>query len=248
MKLSLASLAIGLLGLSLNAYADFYKVASPAFGADSLTFDSSQKLYWLTPSATVGKSYNQVSELLVSDAKFSGFRFASVAELGNLYSAFGIPDVNDYGAVINGTAANVPGATSLQSFLGITYNAHVAGIYLLATGGFVGAPFVSSINGFPSVYLGEVVIRINVPTTAVPMSFAYVATELSSATVGSRYEGVGSWLVSDVPEPASWELLASGILVCLSIVARKKASPPINADVQEAGVALLLGCRLCAFC
>lgn len=222
MKVGLISiLMIGILGLSFNAHADFIQVSSPSFGAGSLTFDSNQNLYWLTPNATVGRSYNQVSDMLATDAQFSGFRYATAAELTNLYFNFGIPDINVYGIGINGTTTNVPGATILQSFLGVTYT---GGTSLLETAGFVGSPFVSQVNGFTSVYMGDVAIRTDVPTNNGPTTFAYVATTLSSATVGNEYVGVGSWLVSSsVPVPSSWELMALGIFMLLVLSRQKLA-------------------------
>lgn len=215
MKVSLASLAIGILALSLNAHADFSAVSSPAFGAGALTFDSSQNLYWLTPKATIGQSYVQVEALLATDPKFAQFRFGSIAELDSLFAGFGIPDANDYGVGINGTTANVPGATALQTYLGVTYSVLAGGVSLVETAGYLGSPFISPINGLPSVRLGDVTIRHNVATNAGPLSFAFAASALSSAVVGSQSDGVGSWLVSSVPEPPAWAMWISGLLLWL---------------------------------
>jgi hypothetical protein len=121
MKVGLVPVLIGILGLSFNTQADFVHVSSPVFGVGSITYDSKQNLNWLSPSATVGISYNQVKDMLATDSRFSGFRYASVAELTNLFSDFGIPNINDYGLSVCGTEANVPGATAFQAFFGVTY-------------------------------------------------------------------------------------------------------------------------------
>ena len=225
--------AIWMLGLSIPAHADFSRVSSPVFGVNSLTFDSVQRLYWLAPSATNGLSFLEVQQLLANEPKFAGFRFASVSELSRLYSEFGIPDINDYGTVINGTTANVPGAKALQSYLGISYFIQVSGVSLFETGGFVGSPYVSSVNGFSSVYIGEIVVRENVRTSSGPLSFGYAATNLSSATIGGRYEGLGSWLVTSVPEPDSVALLAFGLLISVVVVSHKKAKPGIEKSTNS---------------
>lgn len=209
-----ASIAICLLGFSLNTQADLLQVSSPVFGAGSLAFDSSQNLYWLTPTTTVGMSYNEVSNLLATDSRYSGFRFATVAELANLYTAFSIPNTNDYGFGISGTTANVPGTVALQSLFGITYT---FGSVLFETSGFVGSPFTYYVNPFHSftaAYKGEVVLRVH----TYPTPYAYVATTQTRLSVNTRYEGVGSWLVADtanisvVPEPSVLLLLISGIV------------------------------------
>ena len=168
-------------------------------------------------------SFNEVQQLLAFDPAFASFRFATLAELSHLYADFGIPDVNDYGSVINGTTANVPGARALQSYLGITYSIQVSGVSLFETGGFVGSPYLSQVNGFRSVYLGDVAIRDNVQTGTGPASFAYVATNLSSATVGTQYEGIGSWLVTSVPEPHSLVVLVFGMVMLFAVVSHMRS-------------------------
>ncbi len=221
MKFLFVSFLLALTGFSSNVQADFSRVSSQAFGPGALTSDSNQGLYWLAPSLTVGMSYSEVAGLLANDPSFSGYRYASVGELESLFSGFDIPNLNDLGVVINGTVGNVPGATALQSFLGVTYSVLVGGVSIAETAGFVGEPFVSPINGFVSVYLGDVAIRSNVQTDSGPMSFAYVASVLSSATVGSQYEGVGSWLVTSVPEPSQFGLFVAGLFVTVVFTRRK---------------------------
>jgi len=96
--------------LASDASAVLLSVDHPDFGPGSLTLNTTQGLYWLAPSVTTGLSFVETQALLSGDARFAGFRVASLVELENLYSAAGVPDVNvpGYGALY-GTEANVPG-------------------------------------------------------------------------------------------------------------------------------------------
>lgn len=227
MKVGLVSVLIGILGLSFNAHAAFVHVSSPVFGVGSITYDSNQNLNWLSPNATVGMSYNQVNGMLRADSRFSGFRYATVTELTQLFTDFVIPDINVYGLSVYGTEANVLGATTLQTYLGVTYSTSIwFGSPIMETAGLVGSPYVSTINGFTQVYGGDVVTQ-NVATISngvVP--YAYVATTLSSLNLGDGYQGVGSFLVSNVPVsnvpiPSAWALMIAGLLCCWYFSARK---------------------------
>lgn len=188
--------------------------SSPIFGSSSLTADSVQRLYWLTPNATVGLSFTEVSQLLANDARFAGFRVASLSELENLYREAGIPDINvpGYGALY-GTPANVPGVEFLQSLTGITYSVDVAGQSVWETAGFVGDASVSSINGFMSVNIGNIVLRPDVLTNSGLMTFASAYTTWGQGPVGTQYVGVGTWLVSSVPEPSTLASLCFGLVI-----------------------------------
>lgn len=196
-------------------------VSSDTFGNNALVFDSDQSLLWLSPTATEGLSYLEITQLLVSDPRFVDFRFATVDELGNLFTNSGIPDINDYGVGINGTVDNVPGSSALQSLFGITHSIEI-GVQLNETAGFLGTPFLSAVNGFMVVNMGQLIIRSNVATPEGPVTFAYAATNQSAAIVGTAYGGVGGWLVSSVPEPAIWaEMIMGFTLLMISFVVRR---------------------------
>ncbi|MCK6423717.1 MAG: PEP-CTERM sorting domain-containing protein [Burkholderiaceae bacterium] len=202
-------------------YAGLSSASHPIFGPASLTQDTEQGLFWLTPNATVGLSFLEVSNLLATDSRFSGFRVATLQELAGLYAEAGIPDVNTpgYGALY-GTPENVPGVEFLQGLTGVTYSLEIAGQNLAETAGFVGSAFTSPVNGFLSVEIGNVVIRGNVPTMTGPMSFASAYTTWGSLPVGTQAIGVGTWLVSSVPEPPVLVSLCLGLLVIAA--SRKK--------------------------
>ena len=184
----------------------------PNFGPKTLTVDAAQSLYWLTPNITVGLSYSEVQNLLASDSRFAGFRVASLSELEGLYIASSIPDINTagYGALY-GTEANVVAVRHLQELTQVTYSVTVAGTTLTETAGFVGAPYISPVNGFMSVYLGNTVIRQNVLTPSGSTSFASAYTTWGSLPIGTNAVGVGTWLVSTVPEPTTLLTVLCGL-------------------------------------
>ena len=189
---------------------------SPVFGQATLTRDIVQGLDWLTPNVTVGLSFDQVQNLLTTDQRFAGFRVASLGELQTLYSEAGILDINAPGfGALYGTQTNVPGVKLLQSLIGTTYSATVSGQQIAETAGFLGTSFVSPINGFLSVNIGNVVLRENVPTQSGHESFASAYTTWGSLPLGAQTAGVGTWLVTVVPEPSSWLLLSIGLVIII---------------------------------
>lgn len=207
--------------LATHANASFTQYSSPAFGPNTITYDSTQNLYWLSPKVTLGLSYDQVSQLLQTDQAFAGYRYATTAELSSLFSEFRIPDINVYGTGSYGTTANVSGVTALQAFLGSTYSQMTAGVTEISTDGFVGAPYLSPVNNFISVYLGSADLWNGVLINNTPTSFAYAATDLSSSLPSDSYSGIGSWLVSAVPEPDSYVLILVG-LGLIGLAGRRK--------------------------
>lgn len=188
--------------------------SSSTFGDGSLTIDTEQGLYWLTPNATIGLSYYDVQNLLMTDIRFSGFRVASLSELESLYAHAKIPDINVPGIhSFYGTSENVAGVEFLQSLVGTTNAVHVGGEILIETAGFVGDSFISPINGFQSVYIGNLVLHSNVATRSGFEDFASAFTTWGSSGVHSSTAGVGTWLVSSVPEPSVWAAMLLGILI-----------------------------------
>jgi hypothetical protein len=121
---------------STTTYAGLLSASHPIFGSASLTKDSEQRLFWLTPNATVGLSFMEVANLLATDSRFAGFRVATLAELDTLYAEAGIPNVNVPGfGALYGTSENVPSVEYLQGLTGITYSVHVGGQTLAETAG-----------------------------------------------------------------------------------------------------------------
>lgn len=218
---------------STTTYAGLLSVSHPIFGPASLTKDSEQGLFWLTPNATVGLSFMEVTNFLATDSRFAGFRVATLSELDTLYAEAGIPNVNVPGfGALYGTSENVSRVEYLQGFTGVTYSVQVAGQTLAETAGFVGSAFTSSVNGFLSVEIGNLVVRGNVPTISGPMSFASAYTTWGSLPVGTQAVGVGTWLVSSVPEPSTFASLCLGLLVLGA--SRMRANKVFQGDASPA--------------
>ena len=199
--------------VSTSATASLSPADHPVFGQASLTRDSQSGLDWLTPNETVGLSFTQTKILITTDQRFAGFRVASLNELQGLYLAASIPDINVPGSgALYGTPENVAGVEFLQTLTGITYSVTSGGLKLNETAGYVGETFISSINGLTSVYIGNVVLRNNVPTQTGPVSFASAYTTWGAMLVGTQTVGVGTWLVTTVPEPSIWLMFSFGLL------------------------------------
>jgi len=198
-------------------------VDHPVFGPKSLTHDTNQNLYWLTPIVTANLSFVTTQALLAGDVRFKGFRVATSVELENLYAAAAIPDINVPGtAGLYGTGANVSGVQFLQSLTGVTFAVTESGVNLSETAGFIGSSFVSAINGFLSVNIGNTVFRTNVQTSNGPASFASAYTSWGSLTVGSNAVGVGTWLVAVVPEPATLMTMLAGLAIVVLLKMRRE--------------------------
>jgi hypothetical protein len=207
-----------LLAWSSHALASLVLASDPAWGPGTLTQDTSTGLSWLTPTVTSGLSYSDVRGLLQSDVRYSGFRVASTSELADLFTNAGIPDINvaGYGALY-GTTANVSGVAALQSFVGVTYQYQYSGLgFLYETAGYVDVEFVSPVNGFLSVNIGNLVVRTAVNTGAGVFDFASAYSTWGSVPVGSALQGVGTWLVrQEVPEPSTLALVALAFAIAI---------------------------------
>jgi hypothetical protein len=67
---------------------DAARPASP--DGSNITTDSLTDLDWLDPTATMGISFNSMTALLTTPA-YTGFRHASIAELGEFFEHLGLP-------------------------------------------------------------------------------------------------------------------------------------------------------------
>lgn len=217
-------LLIALFAWSGHAPASLVLSSDPAWGPGTLTRDTSTGLGWLTPTVTSGLSISEVRGLLQFDPRYVGFRVASTAELTELFANAGIPDINvaGYGALY-GTTANVAGVSALQSLVGVTYQYQYSALgFLYETAGYVDNDFVSPVNGFLSVNIGNVVVRTAVNTVSGVLDFASAYSTWGSVPVWSALQGVGTWLVrQDVPEPPTLALVAMALAVALKVLRRE---------------------------
>lgn len=123
-----AALAV-LCNLAPVAKAQLYDTDWQTAGDNQILNDSSTNLQWLGLDETAGLSYPQVAAQLGAGGTYDGFSFATESQVNTLFADAGIPDVN---VGFEGTAANVPGVTSL---LGL-WNADIAGGYEATSGPF----------------------------------------------------------------------------------------------------------------
>jgi hypothetical protein len=70
--------------------ASLYSTNDPNFGPNSITVDAATGLGWLNVSKAAGLSYQQVLSETQPGGLFSGFRFATVEEVSQLYSSAGL--------------------------------------------------------------------------------------------------------------------------------------------------------------
>ena len=209
---------IAALFTSFGVNAGLISASHPVFGDGSLTLDTDQSLYWLSPVQTVGMTYNSVMDLLANDTRYNGFRFASLAELEILYVAAGIPDINVPGdRAYYGTPRNVGPVSELQRLTGVTYFSMISGTSLFETAGYVGSTFINPTNGRNSVYLGDLIVRSGVPPVDGITAYASAFTKDSALSPNQEYVGVGSWLVTPVPVPPAWQLLTGALALFMGV-------------------------------
>ncbi len=126
----LAGAALAVIGnLASVAHAQLSNSDWQSPGDGQILDDSSTGLQWLGLDETAGLSYNQVAAQLGAGGTFAGFSFATESQVDTLFADAGIPDVN---AGFEGTAANLPGVTSLLTL----WNADLAGSYQASSGPF----------------------------------------------------------------------------------------------------------------
>ncbi len=97
-----------------------------AAGDGLLTNDAISGLQWLDWSHTANRSYNDVSSQLGAGGEFEGFRYATEAEVSQLYANAGAPVVDPL--VTTNPAYGNP-LTDLISFLGSVYPGQTNAIY-----------------------------------------------------------------------------------------------------------------------
>jgi len=80
-------LLVSLSLVRLQATAALVQATDPRFGPNSLTIDTSTQLAWLDLTASAALSYNQVLVDTAPGGIFSGYRFATVPEVLQLYGS-----------------------------------------------------------------------------------------------------------------------------------------------------------------
>lgn len=179
--------ALALLTLAgLAAKASLIQATDPNFGPDSLTIDTATGLDWLDLTASAGLSYQQVLAGTRPGGIYSGFRFATTPEVLGLYSDAGIPGPGYY-------SLSTRSVQSLISLLGPTGSINglqgLIGLSATPSNGDQNAPAIYAVgNNGTEVYMvsGEGAGFLGGTDYGVTFS----------------YPDIGSWLVTNVPEPS----------------------------------------------
>lgn len=230
-------LAFGVLALSAQgASALFVASSSDGFGRNSLVVDSTSGLTWLNLDVTAGLSFNAVVGLLETDARYEGFRFASLDEVTTLFLnagfSVGIPsgDLSD--------PDRLAAATSFaKSFNGVRSKGTES------FRGYTGEPgfAIDPANGVYSLEVAGVGVRSG--AKSVPTAFTDEVSYFSPL----GYAGVGSWLVYDagveplpslsrvaglsvvtpIPEPSTYALMVVGLLGVAAATHRRRAAAAV---------------------
>jgi hypothetical protein len=181
---------IALLVTGLSIKAGLIQTNTTSFGPDSLTVDTLTGLGWLNLSNSVGLSYQQVLADTQAGGIFSGFRFATDQEVMTLFISVGISGAGDYSGSdpLLQYCLSLVGATSFQ-------DGHPEAIGISGTTK-SGGQYVPEID---FLYVS------GIPTYRVSATDLVYGGNTSFATVGS-------WLVTEVPEPTIYTLTVIGLV------------------------------------
>ncbi len=187
---------ISLLLTGLSANANLIQATDPRFGLNSLTIDTTTGLGWLDVSLSAGLSYQQVLADTQPGGSFSGFRFATVQEVLNLYTSAGIPGAGYY-------PLSTTAITSFLSLIGTTgtINGQPGVLALSATSLSAGVYCAPAIYGTGKSGVEEYWVNDGGYNSG---GTAYGAT--------TSYPDLGSWLVTNVPEPSAYALAIAGLI------------------------------------
>lgn len=211
MRLLTASTAILLAGWMGNAVAALVQRNLFAAQDHLLTFDTSHHLEWLDLTQTVGLSYNEAQAS--SYVTTLGFRFATPGDLLGLYAAAGITPgssvdrASGVGTLLDLLGCSTQCSTSPggQGWLNMGDPVNTAYAFFQLKG-------IS--NGPPVVYVGEATL----PSSAlIPRDLP--ANSIYRNPGGGQY--TGSFLVRNVPEPATYIMMLAG-LGLMGFVARRR--------------------------
>ena len=199
--------SIGLLTVCLNVDAALLSEDWKTSGDNLITYDNVSGLRWLDLTETYSLAFTEVSGQFGSGADFEGFRYATNAEVIDLWTNFSI-DLS-FGAPTStaGYESNVQTAAEL---LGNTWNLYAFWDYPFGVSG-ITANTTGSGHDALGAYLSE---------------WGGTIETVGTTTIDDSLPGIapyGSYLVmaSPVPVPAAVWLFASGLIGLIGVARRK---------------------------
>lgn len=176
--------------------------------------DTTTGLEWLRLTSTAGLSYNQVIAQLGSNPAFSGYAYASGAQVVTLMSNLGFSTTTTAGPI--GSAP--PGYIAANN----AYVAHLGNTFATYAPAHFGATGITGEAGGAS-FLQRYMFSLVTPTTY------QLVSDNNPVYIVNRDQGLsyqGSFLarVAPVPEPAEWLMMLTGLTAIVAIGKRRHAA------------------------
>lgn len=233
-KSIIGTTCICLTAISLNVSAALVNADWKNAGDNLITRDTASGLEWLDLTQTVDLSYDSVTGLLGTGAMFSGFRYASNAEVVQLFQSFNL-DIGDYYNPFTSIHALDPRVDKVIDMLGDTLAQFDQSGYsstVRMSIGLTAETRSTNIYGEENKYVIGIYEETNFPSY-ITEPYYNIYGHYSTLRTFESDPISGSYLVrsssgsggggSVVPVPAAAWLFASGLLGLIGVARRKKA-------------------------